>query len=185
MELNFLKKLEKDVYVITPKYMTLVLTKRIFGPEELDKKLVQQKELGTKAERMIYNYELNQLNNFTELKEKEVIIEYVAKRNVNAGYDIISFDKIAAKNGDYKKIYIEVKAVSDINYHFYWSKNEIEIAKLLLHNYYLYLLPTNGDVNLKKLRIIMNPYKNIFDSQNWLKQEEILSIKMKGHEDGT
>ena len=60
-----------------------------------------------------------------------------------AGYDIKSFDLQAAQNGDKISIFIEVKAVSQLNYKFYWTRNEIEKASLYSKNYYLYLFPIN------------------------------------------
>jgi hypothetical protein len=54
--------------------------------------------------------------------------------------------------------------------YFYWSKNEIEVAKQERDNYFLYLI-NRDEISNKNYRptMIQNPAKNILNNQNWKK----------------
>jgi hypothetical protein len=99
---------------------------------------------------------------------------------VNAGYDIKSFE-ISSQETNYIPRYIEVKAVSIIDYQFYWSRNEFEKSEILRQNYYLYLLPVKDKNNfdIENLKIINDPYKNILNNKDrWIKTVESLGFSL-------
>ncbi|MFC1771357.1 DUF3883 domain-containing protein [Candidatus Margulisiibacteriota bacterium] len=135
--------------------------------KELTNILIKKNLLGEKAEKLVLEYEKKRLKKYPELIKN---INYIAKTNISAGYDIKSFE--ASKN---RKIrYIEVKAVSIKDYMFQWSMNEIEVANFLGEQYYLYLLPVIGKdkFDINKLEIILNPYKKVFKATStWEKRE--------------
>jgi hypothetical protein len=98
-----------------------------------------------------------------------------------AGYDIRSFDEMLDDSGTHSTRYIEVKAVSQWNYQFYWTMNEIKKAREFCLNYYLYLLPVLGkkSFDLEGLKIIRDPISNVYDnSSNWIRMDEVISFSL-------
>jgi hypothetical protein len=93
-------------------------------------------------------------------------IEQISHIDVSAGYDIASLKDQGSSIIDK---FIEVKSYSGSPY-FYWSKNEIEVAKQERDNYFLYLI-NRDEISNKNYRptMIQNPAKNILDNQNWKK----------------
>lgn len=144
--------------------------------EELQFKLKKQEDLGKAAELEIIKYEKNRLKKNPQLLK---YIEHTSKCNILAGYDIKSCE--LGKN-DFQTPelrFIEVKAVSILDCRFNWSRNEIDKSKLYGMQYCLYLLPMikGKRFDIKKLKIIRNPYKNIFKNKNkWARQEEKYSV---------
>lgn len=136
--------------------------------------LFARDKLGKKAEAEALNYERNRLRNWKEYLNK---IEHTALINIAAGYDIKSFDihgiKVVPR-------YIEVKAISMIDQRFFWSRNEIEFAKLNGERYYLYLVPIGKNLSLLKeeIQIIQDPYKNVLNNnKRWAKNVELMSFR--------
>jgi len=144
--------------------------------EELQFILKKQEDLGKAAELEIIKYEKNRLKKKPQLLK---YIEHTSKCNILAGYDIKSCE---LEKNDFQTPelrFIEVKAVSILNYRFNWSRNEIDKSKLYGMQYYLYLLPMvkGKRFDIKKLKIIRDPYKNIFKNENkWARQEEKYSV---------
>lgn len=181
MELGIvLKKKDKDEYCIEKKYIDLIFglfdADHVLSPEGLEAKIKRQADLGRKAEKEILAFEKKKLKNYPKISKK---IKYVASKNVNAGYDIESFILKQANKEIFSKIFIEVKAVSIVDKKFYWSANEIEVAKTLKSKYFLYLLPVgfNGAFDINRLEIIPNPYNSIFLKDTWQKKEELFSFR--------
>jgi hypothetical protein len=138
----------------------------------------QAKEgIGKAAELKIIEYERKQLSRYPYLAEK---IEHTSKYDVKAGYDIKSYE-VATGDNQYIPKYIEVKAVSIIDYEFFWSRNEIEKSKECRQNYYLYLLPVKdkNEFYLEHLKIIKDPYLNVFNNgSEWAKTVESLNFSL-------
>lgn len=168
-------------YVIAPEYTfvyTELLQSRRLSLDEFLK--VQQKriEIGRAAELQIVEYEKKRLSKFPHLAEK---IEHVASRDVMAGYDIRSFDGKLNKSGNCIPRLIEVKAVSSRDYGFDWTRNEIETSKHFRKHYFLYLLPVVGknQFDLKNLKIIMDPYSNVYQNKKeWVRTHELLAFSL-------
>jgi hypothetical protein len=74
-----------------------------------------------------------------------------------------------------------VKAVSPIDFKFYWSRNEIETARIHGPNYFLYLVPVSQNgFDLRELKIIQNPFKRVYSAKNtWVRQEEVMAFWTK------
>ena len=131
------------------------------------------------AELEILEYEKNRLSTYPELLAG---FEHISQSDVNAGYDIKSFDLEPGVKGFAKPRYIEVKAVSKLNFKFIWTRNEIDKSKVSGNQYYLYLLPVISDkkFDIAGLKIINNPYEKVFKNKNyWEKREEQYSIWIK------
>ena len=118
------------------------------------KRILRNKELlGKKAEAIALEYERNRLKGHKYIQK----IQIISALDCSAGYDIISFNNLLAKETNR---YIEVKA---FNNRFYFSNNEIEKSKLLKNNYFLYLV----NIKTKNVLEIPNPYSDIFEKQLW------------------
>lgn len=129
--------------------------------EKLKAQMEQQEVQGEKAELYVIEYEKRRIMH-TDKKEK---IKRISVIDVMAGYDIISFDN--EKSTEYDR-FIEVKSFLGTP-HFYWSKNEIDMAKLYGEKYFIYL------VDMVKLNddkyepeIICNPVISVIESEKWL-----------------
>ena len=172
IDLVFYQRSNKH-YVINEKYLHLISTKiatKSLSPKALKHILKNQEEIGNLAELEIIEFEKNRLKNFPQLASK---IEHVATNNVNAGYDIKSWEE------NNKERYIEVKAVSLADFKFYWSRNEIDKSQHFKNQYYLYLLPVvnNKLFDTESLKIIQNPFNKIFKKHSdWNNQIEQYSI---------
>ena len=148
------------------------------SPDEFLKMQHEKEKIGKAAEREILEFEKERLSEFPQLVKR---IEYTALEDVSAGYDIKSYDAKLNENGSAVPRFIEVKAVSARDYKFNWTRNEIEKSKLYRQNYYLYLLPVIGNkkFDLKSLKVIRDPYPNIYKGRNeWTCTCEVLTFSL-------
>lgn len=127
--------------------------------QETEKKKVG---IGRHAEEFVLSYE-------RLLRANHVCpdnIRIVSEIDVGAGYDIQSYQTDASAILDK---FIEVKSYSG-QPNFYWSKNEIEVARREQDNYFLYLV-NRDEMNNENYRpmMIQNPYKNVFQHKDWRK----------------
>ncbi len=146
--------------------------------KELEQLLQKKDALGKAAEIEIINYEKMRLSQYPELARK---VKRISTKDVNAGYDIKSFSITNVNSGRAIPRFIEVKAVSPIDYKFFWSRNEWEKAKEVNKQYYLYLLPvlSKFNFNIEGLKIINEPYSKIYRGKGkWIKKEELISYSL-------
>jgi len=147
---------------------------KFFAYDKFEKKIKSEKELGLAAEILVYNLEKSKFKNRESIQKN---IRHVSLENVAAGYDIQSYEII--KDNKIVPKYIEVKAVSQDDWKFYWSKNEINKSKSFKESYYLYLVPVkNGSIlDIAKLRQIKNPYRKVFfNKKEWTQEIETISF---------
>lgn len=175
MELDLVEhNSELGLYKIKDKHLNLFdayLKGKALTPKELALNLKKKEKLGKDAESEVLRYERERLAGHPELLAK---IEYTASKDVAAGYDILSWETGRQKDGPIPR-YIEVKAVSPTDSSFYWSRNEIEKAKQLKAQYFLYLLPVidGKSFDTSNLEIIPGPIMEIFDNRKtWSRQVE-------------
>lgn len=180
LELEFISTgADNATYFINPEFADLFVkqfSKRKLSPETLKKKQAEYESIGLTAEKAVIAYEVKRLTDISILPSD---IEHTSQENVLAGYDIKSFENFLDPNSKRVDRYVEVKAVSVEDYKFYWSKNEMEIAKVFGEKYYLYLLPviSNNTFDFDKLIIKRNPFKNIYSNElEWRKEEESVSF---------
>ena len=137
------------------------IKKRKIGIEELQKQLDKKRLFGEDGEMFVLQFEQNRL---TPDKNPERISEYW----VDAGYDIISYNDVSSIEPDR---FIEVKSFAGTP-SFYWTRNEMDVARLKKETYFLYLV--NRDMmgkNGYSPIIIQDPYNAILkDGSGWDKQ---------------
>lgn len=162
-------------FVVAEEYEKVLSTyiskqKKKMSIEQLKEQLQRNEENGDIAEKYVMEYEKQRINDII----KSSHIKRVSEIDVGAGYDIASFENSRSCIHDR---FIEVKAASK-GEGFFWSKNEIDMAKIKSELYYLYL------VNLRKINtpdyrptIINNPAKNVLDSDEWFIEAQSFYIK--------
>ena len=180
LELEFISiSADNTTYFINPDFADLFVKQfisRKLSPELLKKKQAENESIGLTAEKAVIEFELKRLAAISVLQNE---IEHTSLDNVLAGYDIKSFEDYLDSNSKRIDRFIEVKAVSVDDYKFYWSKTEIQIAKVFGEKYYLYLLPviTNDTFAFDKMIIKRNPFKSVYSNeQEWKKVEESISF---------
>ena len=150
-----------NLHIITKYYVR----KRILLSKKLKRILDNQNKIGQLAELRIVKYEKDRLKGLGINND----VEHVALKNVALGYDIKSWE---TKNDER---YIEVKAVSKLDYKFHWSKNEVEISEKYEDKYFLVPLPVidNKTFDIDSLVEIKNPYDVIFrEGSDYQKESE-------------
>ncbi|HRK54609.1 MAG TPA: DUF3883 domain-containing protein [Cyclobacteriaceae bacterium] len=149
---------EFNRYIINGRYKKLFdkvvlpeIRKRKIGAEELMKSLAQKQINGEEAEKFVLQFEISRLNNSKE-------IDWVAEYSVAEGYDIASFN---SENSIQYDRFIEVKSYQGEPY-FYWTRNEMEIARIKKSNYFIYLVDRGkmGNQEYQPI-IIQNPYTEL------------------------
>lgn len=135
--------------------------------ESLEEYLKERKEVGNIAEQIVLKYEKNRLNKLG-CKVECNSVRQISKLRVNAGYDIESYNK-RAPNLNYDR-FIEVKGAKSSKLRFFWSDNEIKIAKKLGEKYWIYF---QGGINHltgnteNELLLIQNPIINILKNPHF------------------
>jgi hypothetical protein len=159
-------------YIIDGKYKKLFdqhilpsIKKEMFGIDELRKQIEKNNIYGEEAELFVLEFEKKRLFGHEKIDKIEKISDY----HVNAGYDIISFDAI---NSEILDRCIEVKSFSGAE-SFFWSRNEIDVAKMKENEYFLYLVDRSKINNENYIpTIIQNPYENVLNKDKWKKRIE-------------
>ena len=128
------------------------ISKTRMSKENFDKLQEIRRQIGEQGEKFVYDREIRNLiaAGRNDLAQK---VDWVSLRDVGAGYDIESFNI----NGERK--YIEVKTSVSSNDIFEWSAHEIEVARLLSDQYWLYLVQDIGYVPI--IKEIRNPADKI------------------------
>ena len=138
--------------------------------EQLKARLEANSIAGAKAESFVLEYEKRRIGNLT-LQSK---IKLISEVDVCAGYDIVSFE---SNTSSYYDRFIEVKAISR-NLGFFWSKNELEIAKLQGEKYFLYLVDLSRIADKEYTPIIIsNPALTVMSSSDWLVEPDSYHIQ--------
>jgi len=133
--------------------------------DEFKKLQKSKEEAGFRAEEFVINYEKLRLDGHPLLSQ----IRQISKIKVDAGYDVISFNSLSSKIHDR---YIEVKSFTG-TMGFYWSRNEVEVARFHGERYFLYLVD-RGKIKRSNYQpmIYMDPYKTLFDQGGWTKEPQ-------------
>ena len=138
---------------------------------ELLENLEKQRELGAKGEEFVLNFEKKRITN----PILQNTINRISIIDVSAGFDIVSYNNDGSTKFDR---FIEVKTYVG-NPHFYWSKNEIEKARLMGDAYYIYLV-NGGKIDQPgyKPQCISNPIKNIIQTTEWMKTSQSFLVEL-------
>ena len=152
--------------------------------ESFEQYLAEKKEVGDIAERAVFAYESERLAGLgCEVEAK--CIRIISRLRVNAGYDIESFDN-AAPGINYNR-FIEVKGAKSPFIRFFWTENEMTIAKKLGKNYWIYFQggidAKNGVINNDPL-LFQDPLNTLMKDADITNTPQGLIIqgKMKGVE---
>lgn len=118
-----------------------------------------RRRVGDLGEKLSLEYEIRRLEagGSGELAD---MVKQVSATDPYAGYDIASFDGAGAGRHDR---FIEVKATSGAVPKFFWSHNEARRARELGDAYWVYLW-TDVDRVTRSLRMIQNPYRELFET---------------------
>lgn len=139
--------------------------------DELKTVMLKEEEAGLIAEEFVVNFEKIRLNRQD--------VEWVSQKIVNQGYDIASFEN--ESDEVYNRL-IEVKSYSGGHPRFYWSRNEMESARLNGDKYVLYIVDRSRINNVGYTpMVIRNPYVNVLNSGNWSILEETVRVDYKGN----
>lgn len=159
-------------------YEDIIFKKRKISLNTLLSKQKRDREIGDKAEDIIFAYEKNRLKN---LINKTLEVNKISTIDVSAGYDIKSWTILNDKSMLPRYIEVKTYSITSVKKNFYWSKNEIDKSKRYADQYYLYLLPHDKDFfDISRLEIIQNPYKNIYQSTTrWEKTYDKLYFENK------
>lgn len=176
ISLKIIKYTGKD-YIIINKKIFSEFVKTKFSPQQLNLLLHKKALLGLEAEKLILKYEKNKLKKYN----KKLTPKHIALEDVSAGYDILSYQK---ENNSFKKIYIEVKAVSSSDYRFFLSNLEFTTSLKYKSSYYIYLLPVDysnvSNFDYENIIMINDISKNVFnDISKWSIQNDGYSISKK------
>ena len=118
----------------------------------------EREELGFAAECAVIEYERKRLG-----KSFAGRVCHISGEHPMAAYDI---ESVTLMGDTANPRFIEVKAVSPDLFKFFWSKPEVDVARLLGQSYFLYLVPvrpTRG-IDISGLRIVENAYANVYQN---------------------
>jgi hypothetical protein len=166
-----------NIYVLLNPNILSKIKRKIFSPEQLEKKLAIQNQIGLLAEKLIFQKEIKKLKTI----DINLVPDHVSLNDVSAGYDIKSYIK---KNNEICEIFIEVKAVASSNYKFHLSVDEYQTALEFGNKYYIYLLPvdySNSEhFDYEKILMINDIDKNIINKNpNWICENDGFLIYKK------
>ncbi len=149
--------------------------------------MMEKKELGDLAEELVKEWEVKRLEKAGHSVESHCV-KRISKLNVSAGFDIKSF------NGKSKSMqfdrFIEVKGSKGPGMRFFWSENEMKVAKKLGEKYWIYY---QGGVKVETKSALYEPilYQNPLESiesdsrltilKNGVVVEGKLPTKLKNH----
>lgn len=168
---------ELNKYIINGRYKKIFdklvlpeIKKRKVGNEEMKKSREQRLIFGEDAEKFVLDFENKRLNG-------SKIIEWVAEYSSNDGYDIASYE---TENSVEIDRFIEVKSYKGKPY-FFWSRNEMDIARIKKLSYYIYLVNRDqmNEPNYIPL-MIRNPFENVYRNEvDWERSLEKIKFTMK------
>jgi hypothetical protein len=138
--------------------------------DQLKNRLLKQEERGYAAEQFVLEYEKKRLAGHPKIESVRII----SQLDVNAGYDIVSYDSLDSTEVDR---FIEVKSFLK-SFGFYWTSNEISVAKEKESSYNIYIVDSEKiDSEDYVPEIYNNPYTSIFHSEQWKKDEKVFYLK--------
>lgn len=136
---------------------------------QLLEKQRDQSERGLLAEEFVLRLEKSRVS------EKANHIKRISDFDVSAGFDIVSFE---TNNSMQHDRFIEVKCFLG-EPHFFWSENEVDVAKIKGDKYYLCLVDYQKMVEDSEYMptFIKNPYSIIFNDSSWIVNTSSYRVK--------
>ena len=180
VQLNLLIRSDEQLEV-NPEYVDTIAAFISEGKgwteESLLEHLKERKEIGDIAEQLVLEFERNRLKKL-RCKVESISIRYIGKLRVDAGYDIDSFNG-KTPNLNYDR-FIEVKGAKNSKLKFFWSDNEIKIARKLGEKYWIYF---QGGINTKTKTakdtplLFQNPIETILKKREFAKTPQGIIIE--------
>lgn len=174
LETNAIRETNNGFYKISKKYESYFensfrAKKAKMSLNELFELHKKQEAQGRLAEEFVVEFEKRRLM----WCEKSNQVKQISDLDVTAGYDIISFN--SSESNSYDR-FIEVKSFSYVQ-SFYWSKNEMNVAREKREKYFLYLV----DMSKYQLTgyepiIVQNPYEKITKTNDWITEAESIKV---------
>lgn len=164
LSLSVIQKRVDGSYLMSESFLQ-ILNDNIEKSHKMDEqKLFEMLELqrhnGEQGELFVLQYELNRLSDHKNIDH----VKRISLIDVGAGYDIVSYNSIISQRIDR---FIEVKTYTG-KPHFFWSRNEISVAKLRSKNYFLYLVNLDEVKNQNyEPQIISDPSSYFENSEVW------------------
>ena len=106
-----------------------------WSEEKFREYLKEREEVGKLGENIVRTFEMNRLMKMGHAVESRCV-RRISNLRVNAGYDIESFDE-SSPTLAYDR-FIEVKGAKARQLRFFWTENEIGVAKTLGERYWIY-----------------------------------------------
>jgi hypothetical protein len=105
--------------------------------KQLEREQEDLKKIGTFAEKVVEKEEKKELEK-AGLYEEARRVKIISSEDAKAGYDIESFGKEGEERG--KQIFIEVKSSANLQTNFFWTENEVTVARKEGEKYWLYFV---------------------------------------------
>lgn len=161
----------------SPLVSQLISTTKVVSGVVFEEILEQRKQIGREAEEFVVRFERKELRR-GGCSEEAKLVTRISDWDVAAGYDVKSFRGPSLTKKHDK--FIEVKGTSGADFRFYWSSNEIEKARVLRKQYWLYFIPNVFDVKRRRPIRIQDPFRRILKSNNFHKDPIGYEVKAKG-----
>lgn len=133
-EVGFVIQVEKRyselVYQLTADSKTIT-------EQQLEKIWMENRRLGAQAENAVVEFERKRLRRMGKNAQAE-LVKRISTINAAAGYDVESFD--GTSDDIFPNRFIEVKATHGDEIRFYWSQNEMSVAKKRKNTYWIYMM---------------------------------------------
>jgi len=174
---KFLGIINEDEFIIKvdKKYSGLVYEliadRKVLSEQQLEKILLENRKLGVQAENAVVEFEKKRLNKLGKSFQAE-FVKRISPFNTAAGYDIESFDGIT--DDIFPNRFIEVKATQQDEIRFYWSSNEMKVAKKKKNSYWIYMMKEFNEASPSDTIPIM-----IQNPENQIRKSDYLTIE--GH----
>ncbi len=123
-------KYSELVYVLTADSKTIT-------EQQLEKIWVENRKLGAQGENAVVLFEQQRLKRLGKDAQAS-LVRRISTSNAAAGYDIESFD--GTSDDIFPNRFIEVKTSHGSEIRFYWSQNEMAVAKKKRASYWIYMM---------------------------------------------
>jgi len=134
-----LVKVDKEKAIINRNYLGIIneMLLNIRDPIHVKRSEIEndKNEVGDLAESLAMQYEMERLS-IAGYPSLAPLVQQISMVDQSAGYDILSFQGSGSQPSE--NIYVEVKCTRKEEFSFYWSYNEMNIAKKEAANYWIY-----------------------------------------------
>jgi len=121
-------------------------------------------EISKRAEHLAYDFEKKRLDSLGR-PDLSARVELVADYDATVGYDVLSFNGEESRR-EIPDRFIEVKSTPTSDYHFYFSRYELQTARRLRKRYWIYLfrgVDPESDLDSCVLDTLQDPASRILD----------------------